>query len=133
MGSDDQERMSAAEWKIMRIVWAGHPCAARDVIAAAEAEHGWSPSTTKTLLRRLVDKRQLKTSQVGNSFLYRPARPVLKTLCAAADNLLDHAVEGTVGPLLLHMARRGRLSSAELAELRAMFEELAEKSQEPEK
>lgn len=132
MGTEDQERMSAAEWKIIRIVWSAHPCAARDVIAAAEAEHGWSASTTKTLLRRLVDKRQLKTTPVGNSFLYRPARPVLKTLCAAADNLLDHAVKGTVGPLLVHMARRGKLSGDELAELRAMFDELARQNQDKE-
>ena len=130
MASDEQERMSAAEWKIMRIVWSRHPCAARDVIAAAEAEHEWSPSTIKTLLRRLVEKRYLKTTQVGNSFLYRPARPALKTLCRAADTLLGHAVEGTVAPLLMYMAQRCRLSPDELAELRAMVDELARQNQE---
>lgn len=130
MTSGEQERMSAAEWRIIRIVWSHHPCAARDVIAAAEAEHGWSPSTVKTLLRRLVDKRQLKTTQVGNSFLYRPARPAIKTLCRAADTLLGHAVEGTVTPLLMYMVQRGKLSPDELAELRGTFDELARQSEE---
>ncbi len=132
MAQDEQAGMSAAEWKVMHIVWSRSPCAARDVIAAAETEHGWSPSTVKTLLRRLVDKRQLKTTPVGNSFLYRPARPALKTLCRAADMLLGHTVEGTVAPLLMYMAQRGKLSQDELAELRAMFDELASQSEEGE-
>ncbi len=70
---NNQEPMSAAEWKVMRIVWQLQPCAARDVVAEAEAQQGWAPSTVKTLLRRLVEKRQLKATRVGNSFLYRPA------------------------------------------------------------
>ena len=130
MAGDQQQGMSAAEWKVMRIVWSRHPCAAREVIAAAEAQFGWSPSTVKTLLRRLVDKRQLKTTQVGNSFLYRPARPALKTLCRAADTLLGHAVDGTVAPLLMYMAQRGNLSQDELAELRTVFDELAQQNGE---
>ena len=63
--------------------------------------------------------------------LYRPAQPAIKTLCQAADTLLGHAVDGTVAPLLLHMAQRGKLSQNELAELRALFEELAQQDEEP--
>ncbi|MHB8956050.1 MAG: BlaI/MecI/CopY family transcriptional regulator [Pirellulaceae bacterium] len=126
-----EESISPAEWKVIHIVWKLQPCATRDVVSAAEAQHGWSPSTVKTLLKRLVDKGQLKTRQVGNSFLYRPTRPAIKTLCQAADRLLNHAVDGTVGPLLMYMARRGQLTRDELAELRATFEELAERNEGP--
>lgn len=126
----EQESMSGAEWKVMRIVWQLQPCATRDVVTAAEAQHGWAPSTVKTLLRRLVEKRQLKATRVGNSFLYRPARPALRTLFRAADTLLDHTVEGTVGPLLMYMAQRGNLSHDELADLRAAFDELAKQNEE---
>ena len=133
MVREEQEPMSRSEWKVMRIVWQLQPCAARDVIAAARAEQGWSPSTVKTLLRRLVDKRQLKTRQVGNSFLYRPSRPAIKTLCRAADTLLGHAVDGTVAPLLMYMAQRGKLSQEELSQLRVMFEELAQQDEEPDR
>ncbi len=130
MSGNEQGVMSPAEWKVMRIVWRLEPCAARDVVAAARETHGWSPSTVKTLLRRLVDKRQLKTRRIGNSFLYRATRPALKTLFTAADTLLGHTVDGTVGPLLMYMARQGRLSQDELSELRSMFEELAQDEKE---
>ena len=112
----------------MRIVWHLQPCATRDVVA--EAEQGWAPRTVKTLLRRLVEKRQLKATRVGNSILYRPTRPALKTLLRAADTLLDHSVEGTVAPLLMYMARRGNLSTDELADLWATFDELAQQNED---
>ena len=122
----DLDPISPAEWKVLRIVWQNGPCAARDVIEAAQAEHDWSISTIKTLLRRLVDKRHLTAKRVGNSFLYKPTRPAIKTLYQAADTLLGNAVDGTVGPLLLYMARQGNLSSDEISQLRAMFNEMAE-------
>lgn len=117
--------LTPAEWKIMKIIWQQGQGAARDVYRVAGKKYGWAPSTVKTILRRLVEKEHLKTSQIGNSFLYRPARPVLKSLCGAADVLLDHALDGTVGPLLAYMVKKSRLSPEELHELRGLIEELA--------
>jgi len=125
MPSYSSETLTPAEWKIMKIVWQQGQGAARDVYQVAGKKYGWAPSTVKTILRRLVEKNHLKTSQIGNSFLYRPSRPVLKSLCGAADVLLDHALDGTVGPLLAYMVKKSRLSPEELHELRGLIEELA--------
>ncbi len=125
MPASRPDPLSAAEWKVMKIVWEKKSCAARDVCEAAGASEGWAASTVKTLLRRLVEKGYLKTTQVGNSFLYRPARPALKSLFSAADSLLEHAVEGTVAPLLAYMAEKSNLSVEEVAELRELLDELA--------
>ena len=125
MPSYSSETLTPAEWKIMKIVWQQGQGAARDVYQVAGKKYGWAPSTVKTILRRLVEKNHLKTSQIGNSFLYRPSRPVLKSLCGAADVLLDHALDGTVGPLLAYMVKKSRVSPEELHELRGLIEELA--------
>lgn len=114
---------SEAEWKVLRIVSSRGSCAARDVIQVAEAEYGWSPSTVKTLLRRLVEKGQLKTRRVGNANLYRPARSLMRPLREAADRLLDNARDGAVAPLLAYMVRRGELSREEIDELRRLLDE----------
>ena len=119
------EPLTPAEWKVMKIIWQQGQGAARDVYQVAGDQYGWAPSTAKTILRRLVEKGYLKTSQIGNSFLYRPARPVLKSLCGAADVLLDHAMDGTVAPLLAYMVKKSRLSPEELHELRGLIEELS--------
>ena len=110
MSGIEEGAMSPAEWKVMRIVWRLEPCAARDVVAAAREAHGWSPSTVKTLLRRLVDKRQLKTRRIGNSFLYRPSKPPLGSLLRAADKLLENTLDGTTGPFAAKIAKPPNVS-----------------------
>lgn len=119
------DSLTPAEWKVMRIVWERKSCAARDVYQLAGEEYGWAASTAKTILRRLVEKGHLKTTRVGNSFLYTPTRPAIHSLRGAADMLLDNALCGTVGPLLAHMAKKGNLSAGELAELRDLLDELS--------
>ncbi len=116
--------LTPAEWKVMKIVWEKKSCAARDVYQVAGKAHGWVPSTTKTILSHLAEKGYLKTTRVGNSFLYRPARTALKSLFRAADTLLDNALEGTVGPLLAYMVKKGELSAEELEQLRSLVDQL---------
>jgi BlaI family transcriptional regulator, penicillinase repressor len=116
------EPLTAAEWKVMKIVWAHKSCAARDVYRDAAREHGWAPSTTKTLLRRLVEKGCLTTQAVGNSFLYRPSEAAVPSLLGAADALMGQILEGTTGQVLSHMVKKSKLSARELAELRAVLD-----------
>ncbi|MEA1952412.1 MAG: BlaI/MecI/CopY family transcriptional regulator, partial [Planctomycetota bacterium] len=67
-----QSNLSAAEWKVMRVVWDLKKAMAREVYTVAGRKHGWTPATVKTLLKRLVDKGYLNTTKVGNGFVYRP-------------------------------------------------------------
>jgi predicted transcriptional regulator len=116
------EPLTAAEWKVMKVVWERGDCAARDVYEVCGDRHDMAVSTVKTHLRRLVDKGYLATTQVGNSFLYRATRPPLKSLQADADRLLENTLEGTAGPLLAYMFKKSRISDDELAELRALLD-----------
>lgn len=118
------EPLTPAEWKVMKIVWRRKACAARDVYEEAGRDLGWAPSTSKTVLRRLVDKGCLTTTRVGNSFLYRPARVAVKSLLGAADELLENMLEGTSGLVLSHLVERSKLSADELARLRALLDSM---------
>ena len=117
------EPLTTAEWKVMKIVWRRKSCAARDVYEEAGRKQGWAPSTTKTLLRRLVDKGHLTATPVGTSFLYRPARPAWQSVAGAADTLLDHTLEGMDGKLLAYMVKKSKLSPDDLTQLRALIDE----------
>ena len=121
MTTEQPDPLTPAEWKVMKLAWELERCSARDVYRAAGQQHGMAPSTVKTHLRRLVEKGYLATTQVGNSFLYEPTRPVLGSLFAAADRLLENTLAGTTGPLLAYMVKKGRLSTGELAELRRLL------------
>lgn len=112
-----------AEWKILKAVFERGACAARDVIEDAERAHGWSASTVKTLLRRLVEKGHLRTRRVGSSFLYRPSRTIHRALRDSADQLLDQVVPGALGPLIQYMVGKSAMSSGELDELQTFLDE----------
>ena len=110
-------RLTPAEWRIMRIAWEEKSRASRDFCRIAGLLYDWSPSTVKSLLRRLVEKGYLKTTQVGNSFLYEPPQPAIKALRKAADFLMENVVDGASGPLLSYMVQKSRLSPGEIEEL----------------
>ncbi len=112
------EPLTAAEWKVMKIVWRQKSCIAREVYEEARREFGWAPTTTKTLLRRLVEKNHLRVTAVGTSYLYRPARPPWQSLAGAADTLLQNTLEGLDGKLLAYMVQKSRLTPDDFAQLR---------------
>ena len=113
--------LSRAELKVMKAVWELQRAAARDVMEATAAQ-GWRPSTVKTLLRRLVEKGHLRVQRVGNSFLYEPVEAAVPSLQRAIDHLIQDVREEIAAPLIMQLVRRSRLSSDELAELRALVE-----------
>ncbi len=121
--SEHPKPLSPAEWQVMKVVWELKEGAARDIYSVACARHDWAVDTVKTMLRRLTDKGFLHTRQIGNSFLYKPSVSAASALKRAADELLDRTIDGTVGPLVLHIVRNSDLSEADLQELRAMLEE----------
>jgi predicted transcriptional regulator len=125
--SSAPKELSRSEWKVMRIVWSIQKAMAREVYTVAGEQFNWSPATVKTLLRRLVDKGYLQTTQVGNGFVYRPSRTAIASLRSAADTLLSNAIDGTTGPLLQHMVKSSSLSRDDLQELQQLIE--AKKSQ----
>src|SRR3954454_15137539 len=123
MAREASDSLTVAEWKVMKIVWRLKSCAARDVYEEVGRVHGWAPTTTKTVLRRLVDKGHLTATAVGSSFLYRPARPAWPSLAGAADTLLDNTLEGMDGKLLAYMVKKSRLTPEDLAQLRSLLDQ----------
>jgi predicted transcriptional regulator len=122
MNPEEPKDLSRAEWKVMKIVWELRKAMAREIYTIAGEQYSWAPATVKTLLKRLVDKGYVSTTQVGNGFVYRPARTALSTLQSAADALLTNAVEGVTGPLLAHMVERMPLSEDDLDALQKLID-----------
>ena len=122
MTFDEQKDLSKAEWKVMKIVWELKKAMAREVYTIACEQQSWSRATVKTILKRLVDKGYVSTTQVGNGFVYRPAQTALATLQSAADTLLTNAIEEATGPLLAHMVERMSLTEGDLDSLQKLID-----------
>ncbi len=64
--------ITPAEWEVMRVLWANGEVGSADIVKILQKKRSWKPTTTKTLLARLVAKYAVETREVGNKYLYRP-------------------------------------------------------------
>lgn len=117
------ERISEAEWQVMEVLWHTSPLTAQDV-AARLADTGWGLPTVKTLLSRLAAKGALTTTEDGRRYLYAPSVDRADVAAGESRRLVDRLFGGRATPLVAHLAERGELSAADIAELEALIREL---------
>lgn len=117
------ERISEAEWQVMEVLWANSPLTAQ-AVAADLADTGWTLATVKTLLSRLAAKGAVSTTEDGRRFIYAPAVERADIAAGESRRLVDRLFGGRATPLVAHLAERGELSSADIAELEALIREL---------
>lgn len=118
------ERVSDAEYDVLEVLWAEAPLSATDVAARLVGRKDWSESTVKTLLGRLAAKGVLTHRPDGRRYLYRPAVSRADYVRAESRRLVDRLFGGRVSPLVAHLAAQEDLSAAEIAEIKALIEEL---------
>jgi predicted transcriptional regulator len=117
-------RISDSELEILQLLWDESPLAAAEVANRTAPTRGWSITTVKTMLSRLVEKGALAASSEGRRFLYRPliARETLSA--RQAGGLVDRLFGGRVSPLVAQLAEQRDIDPDDLAELEALVRKL---------
>ncbi|MCR9247942.1 MAG: BlaI/MecI/CopY family transcriptional regulator [bacterium] len=116
----EPQKLTDAEWIVMRAIWEQSPASAREVLDRAH-DVEWAYTTVKTLLARLVDKGALVVERRGNTSFYSPVWQPVEARRSAVRSLLDAAFGGSVGGLVQHLANDGELSAGERRELERML------------
>jgi len=106
----------------MRVLWRKAPLPAYDIIEAL-AEEQWHPNTVKTMLCRLHRKKAVSFTKYKNLHLYAPLVTEEQCLHAASDSFLSRFFGGSVKPLLVHFAKKQKLTKADVAELKRILDE----------
>jgi BlaI family penicillinase repressor len=114
--------ITESEWKVMKLLWAQAPQPAYDIAAALEKTEDWHPNTVRTLLSRLLAKKAVRIKKYKNLYLYSPAVSEEDCIRAESDSFLRRVFGGSVKPLLVHFARREKLTAADLEELRRVLQ-----------
>lgn len=121
MAKRSVNELTEAEWAIIQMVWEYEPVPAPTVQELLEANRGWSYSTVKTLMDRMVKKGLLTTERIRNLMLYTSAitrheaqnKEILKTL--------KRAFEGALTPMMQFLLDSDHITHSELDELEAMI------------
>lgn len=115
--------IAESEWKVMEVLWE-NPMQTIGEIRAALADSGWSDSTIKTLVRRLVQKSLLGVDDQEANFRYYPM--VEEEACKQQETkqLLKRVYHGSVKKLLAGLADSEALNEREVAELRSIIDRM---------
>lgn len=107
----------------MNEIWGSGPVTVRAVHARLTDETGWSYSTVKTVMSRLVEKQVLVAEKRGNTNYFQPLASRHQAQSSAVGRLLDSAFAGGVSGLVQHLLSERRLKPRELKELRRLLAE----------
>src|SRR4051794_9504218 len=120
-------RISETEWEVMKVVWAGSPVSAQEIIDRLSVREDWHPKTVKTLLNRLVKKQALGFKKEGRAYLYRPLVAETDGVAAESESFLDRVFGGSLKPMFAHFAETRKLSPSEIAELKRLLKNSEDK------
>jgi BlaI family transcriptional regulator, penicillinase repressor len=116
-------KITETEWEIMRVVWAGHPLAASEIIARLSASDStWHPKTTRALLNRLVQKKVLDYEPRGRVYVYEPLYSEQECIAAASESFLERVFGGSLKPMLTFFVEQRRITKKDLRELNDLLE-----------
>lgn len=112
-----------SEWEVMRAIWTMGQPTSRELIDAMAELQGWSDSTTKTLLHRLIKKEAVE--QVGDTrpYTFEPVVCEKESMSAAADDLFDHMCAMRAGSTIAQVIKTRELSKKDIAELQRILAE----------
>jgi BlaI family penicillinase repressor len=114
-------RISPAEWQVMKVIWAGSPVLAHEVIARLAVNRNWHAKTIRTLLARLVKKRVIGFEKQGRAYLYRPLLQETDCVRAESQSFLDRIFDGALVPMLAHFLQGREISDSQKRELRLLL------------
>ena len=117
-------KISDAEMQLLQLLWDESPLGATELAGRVSADRGWTLTTVKTLLSRLVSKGAITAKPQGRKFLYAPAIDRDDVAATQARGLIDRLFGGRVSPLVAQLAEQKQLDPDDIAELEAIIRSL---------
>jgi predicted transcriptional regulator len=114
-------RITSAESAVMEVLWADGPKDAEEVTGALAKSQGWTETTVRTLLSRLVQKKAVAKAKEGRRYLFKALTARADYVHAESKSLIDRLFEGRLGPLFAQFSEREELTAEDIAELKALI------------
>ena len=116
-----KKELTEAEWAIIQVVWQQKRCTAPDVTEILKTERGWSYSTVKTLMDRMVEKGLLEIEKMRNLILYSAVISKKDAQKGEIMKTVKRAFDGALTPMMQFMLDSGELSDKELGDIEKLL------------
>ncbi len=122
--SDSTPHVTAAELRILKVLWRLGRGTVRDVKDALAAEGGEDPAytTVMTLMNQLASKGALDVDKDRQPFVYVPAVGREAVLGDRLKQFLDTVFDGQAGELMLRLVEEAALSPDDIRRIEAKIE-----------
>lgn len=115
------DKMTTAEWELMRIIWTLGKVGSREVIEIIQRKRDWTESTIKTLLSRLVKKEMLTTTKDGRNFIYHATVPEQTAMNETVDDLFDSLCNMKKGAVITELISNLTLTKADIENMQTVL------------
>ncbi|MER0123830.1 CopY/TcrY family copper transport repressor [Streptococcus sp. ZJ93] len=112
-----EQMISAAEWQVMRVIWARPGRTSSQIILALQEGFDWQVSTVKTLLGRLRKKSYLEMKKVSGQYYYYPLIEEKEHVQLQLQLLLNTMCSTKHGELVGQLLELGHFSRSDLQSL----------------
>ena len=120
--------ISESEWTVMEYLW-NNPMVTITEIRKALSPTGWSDSTIKTLVRRLVSKNAVAINDEAATFRYYPLISQQEYRLKETKSFINRVYDGSVSMLVTNLAADSNLTDKETEELLALIEKMGKEQE----
>lgn len=120
--------ISESEWTVMEYLW-NNPMVTITEIRKALSPTGWSDSTIKTLVRRLVSKNAVAINDEAATFRYYPLISQQECRLKETKSFINRVYDGSVSMLVTNLAADSNLTDKETEELLALIEKMGKEQE----
>lgn len=120
-----EETMSAAEWQVMRVLWATPAATSQQIVTALQEGFDWQPATIKTMLGRLRKKGLLRMEKLGSKYHYTALITEEDHLSNQIDTLLATMCTTKHAKIVEQVLAKGSFSRSAIEQLNAQLTHLA--------
>lgn len=86
-------QLTAPELEILKLLWQQQPQTGKALHTRLDALYGWSYSSTRKTLERMVTKGYIRVEQQGNKGIYFAVLEKVPTLAAFVDDFAKRVLE----------------------------------------
>jgi BlaI family transcriptional regulator, penicillinase repressor len=113
--------LTEAEWSVIKAVWEYEPCTAPAIQEKLLQPTGWTYSTVRTLMDRMVAKGVLRAKKEGKLTIYHSAVTRAQAQRGELFYALKHAFNGALTPMVQCLLESNELDADELADLESLI------------
>ena len=118
------------ELEVLKFVTEHQPASVREVAEAFAVSHGLARTTIITVLERLRTKGYLVRAKGDGAFEYRPTQDQGEIMKDLVRNFVASTLGGSVSSFVAYLAEGPTLAPSEVAELRALVDQMESADEE---